>query len=108
MNKNTRYLLSTILFLMFFSPTSVFAEDTKRPEIIAHHGILEDVPENTFAALRMAVELGVDGIEVDIRQTKDNQLILMCDETIDRTTDGKGRRNVLTSIFMGNSAKFQP
>ncbi|MBM2834222.1 MAG: glpQ 1 [Candidatus Brocadiaceae bacterium] len=89
-----RYFLSTILFLMFFSTTSVtsvFAEDTKRPEIIAHHGVLEDVPENTFAALRMAVELGVDGIEIDIRQTKDNQLILMCDETIDRTTDGKGR-----------------
>src|SRR3990170_6310264 len=91
MNKNTRYLLSTILFLMFFSTTSVFAEDTKRPEIIAHHGVLEAVPENTFAAFRMAVELGVDGIEIDIRQTKDNQLILMCDETIDRTTDGKGR-----------------
>ena len=84
-------MLSTILFLMFFSPTSVFAEDAKRPEIIAHHGVLEDVPENTFAALRRAVELGVDGIEIDIRQTKDNQLILMCDETIDRTTDGKGR-----------------
>ncbi len=76
---------------MFFSTTSVFAEDTKLPEIIAHHGVLEDVPENTFAALRRAVELGVDGIEIDIRQTKDNQLILMCDETIDRTTDGKGR-----------------
>ena len=86
-----RYFLSTILFLMFFSATSVFAEDTKRPEIIVHHGILEDVPENTFAAFRRAVELGVDGIEIDIRQTKDNQLILMCDETIDRTTDGKGR-----------------
>ena len=86
-----RYFLSTILFLMFFSTTSVFAEDTKRPEIIAHHGVLEDVPENTFAALRRAVELGADGIEIDIRQTKDNQLILMCDETIDRTTDGKGR-----------------
>lgn len=86
-----RYFLSTILFLMFFSMTSVFAEDTKRPEIIAHHGVLEDVPENTFAAFRRAVELGVDGIEIDIRQTKDNQLILMCDETIDRTTDGKGR-----------------
>ena len=86
-----RYFLSTILFLMFFSITSVFAEDTKRPEIIVHHGILEDVPENTFAAFRRAVALGVDGIEIDIRQTKDNQLILMCDETIDRTTDGKGR-----------------
>ena len=91
MNKNMRYFLSTILFLMFFSITSVFAEDTKRPEIIVHHGILEDVPENTFAAFRRAVALGVDGIEIDIRQTKDNQLILMCDETIDRTTDGKGR-----------------
>jgi len=90
-NNNMRYFLSTILFLMFFSTTSVFAEDTKRPEIIAHHGVLEAVPENTFAAFRMAVELGVDGIEIDIRQTKDNQLILMCDETIDRTTDGKGR-----------------
>ncbi len=86
-----RYFLSAILFLMFFPITSVFAEDTKRPEIITHHGVLEDVPENTFAALRRAVELGVDGIEIDIRQTKDNQLILMCDETIDRTTDGKGR-----------------
>jgi len=86
-----RYFLSTILFLMFFSTIPVFAEDTKRPEIIVHHGVLEDVPENTFAALRRAVELGVDGIEIDIRQTKDNQLILMCDETIDRTTDGKGR-----------------
>ena len=91
MNKNMRYFLSTILFLMFLSITSVFAEDTKRPEIIAHHGVLEDVPENTFAAFRRAVALGVDGIEIDIRQTKDNQLILMCDETIDRTTDGKGR-----------------
>ena len=91
MNKNMRYFLSTILFLMFLSITSVFAEDTKRPEIIVHHGILEDVPENTFAAFRRAVALGVDGIEIDIRQTKDNQLILMCDETIDRTTDGKGR-----------------
>ncbi len=86
-----RYFLSTILFLMFFSAISVFAEDTKRPEIIAHHGVLEDVPENTFAAFRRAVELGADGIEIDIRQTKDSQLILMCDETIDRTTDGKGR-----------------
>ena len=66
-NNNMRYFLSTILFLMFFSITSVFAEDTKRPEIIARHGVLEDVPENTFAALRRAVELGVDGIEVDIR-----------------------------------------
>lgn len=84
-------MLSVLLFLMLFSTTSVFAEDTKRPEIFVRRGVLEDVPENTFAALRMAVESGIDGVEIDIRQTKDNQLVLMCDETIDRTTDGKGR-----------------
>lgn len=82
------------LFALFLIPASsllAFAENVHKVEIIAHHGVLEDVPENTFAALRRVVELGIDGIEIDIRQTKDHQLILMCDETIDRTTNGKGR-----------------
>ena len=86
-----RYLLVIISFLLTLSSLSVFAENTKQVEIFAHHGVLEDVPENTFAALRRVVESGIDGIEIDIRQTKDNQLVLMCDETIDRTTGGKGR-----------------
>ena len=86
-----RYIVIMILFFVSSMTTLVFAEDTHRVEIIAHHGILEDVPENTFSALKRAIELGIDGVEVDIRQTKDDQLILMCDETIDRTTDGKGR-----------------
>lgn len=86
-----RYILIIISFLLTIPSKSVFAENTKQVEIFAHHGVLEDVPENTFAALRRVVELGIDGIEIDIRQTKDNQLVLMCDETIDRTTDGKGR-----------------
>ncbi len=79
------------MFVVTFLPMTVFAENEQRVEIFAHRGVLEDVPENTFAALRRVAELGIDGIAVDIRQTKDNQLILMCDETIDRTTDGKGR-----------------
>jgi len=86
-----RYISIVILSLIQLLTTLVFAENTKKVEIFAHHGVLEDVPENTFAALKRAVELGIDGIEIDIRQTKDNQLILMCDETLDRTTDGKGR-----------------
>jgi HEAT repeat protein/glycerophosphoryl diester phosphodiesterase len=60
-------------------------------EIFANQGVLEETPENTFAALRRIVELGIDGVLVDVRKTKDDQLILMRDETIDRTTDGKGR-----------------
>ncbi|MCR4291818.1 MAG: glycerophosphodiester phosphodiesterase, partial [Candidatus Kuenenia sp.] len=60
-------------------------------EIFAHRGILEETPENTFAALHRIAELGIDGVLVDIRSTKDGRLILMNDETIDRTTDGMGR-----------------
>lgn len=86
-----RYIPIAISFLLTFPVVSVFAQDTRQVEIFARHGVLEDVPENTFAALERVAELGIDGIEIDIRQTKDNQLILMCDETIDRTTDGKGR-----------------
>ncbi|MBV6519606.1 MAG: hypothetical protein DCC43_03810 [Candidatus Brocadia sp.] len=84
-------LCAAMVFLLLPPYYSALAADTKQVEVFAHHGVLEDVPENTFAALRRVAELGIDGIAVDIRQTKDNQLVLMCDETIDRTTDGKGR-----------------
>lgn len=96
--KNPKYipLFPFILFCLLFLATHALAENIKKVEIIAHQGVLEDVPENTFAALKRVAELGIDGIGVDIRQTKDNQLILMCDETIDRTTDGKGRVDQLT------------
>lgn len=79
-----------MLFVIAFHKP-LYAEDTKRVEIFAHQGILEEAPENTFAALSKVAELGVDGILVDVRRTKDGQLILMSDETIDRTTDGMGR-----------------
>lgn len=89
--RSTWLQLCSIMIFFLISPYfSVFAENTRQVEIFAHHGVLEDVPENTFAALRRVAELGVDGVAIDIRQTKDNQLVLMCDETIDRTTDGKG------------------
>lgn len=94
--KGLKYNLLLIPYFLLFLTVYTLAGDTGRVEIIAHHGVLEDVPENTFAALRRVAELGIDGIWVDVRQTKDNQLILMCDETIDRTTDGKGRVDRLT------------
>ena len=50
------------------------------------HGI-----ENTITAMRLAVTAGVDMIETDVRMTLDGELILMHDETVDRTTDGTGR-----------------
>ena len=63
--------------------------------VIARHGSLEDTPENTFAAFEQALNKGVDGLEVDVRRTKDDRLILIHDDTIDRTTDGKGYVNKL-------------
>jgi len=63
--------------------------------VIAQHGSLEYTPENTFAAFEQALNIGVDGLEVDVRKTKDDRLILMHDDTIDRTTDGKGYVNKL-------------
>jgi HEAT repeat protein/glycerophosphoryl diester phosphodiesterase len=58
--------------------------------VIARHGSLENTPENTFAAFEKAADIGVFGLEVDVRRTKDDKLILMHDDTIDRTTDGRG------------------
>ena len=55
----------------------------------------KNTPENTFAAFEQALNIGVDGLEVDVRKTKDDRLILMHDDTIDRTTDGKGYVNKL-------------
>jgi glycerophosphoryl diester phosphodiesterase len=57
---------------------------------IAHRGFSGKYPENTMLAFSKAIELGVDGIELDVHLTKDNQLVIIHDELIDRTTDGKG------------------
>lgn len=59
-------------------------------EIIAHKGASGVAPENTIPAIVKAIEMGVDMIEIDVQQTKDEQIIVFHDETLDRTTDGNG------------------
>lgn len=58
---------------------------------IAHRGASVAAPENTLAAVRKAIEIGVEGVEFDIHRTQDSRLILMHDATVDRTTNGTGR-----------------
>lgn len=65
-------------------------------QIFAHRGCSGGFPENTWPAFRAAVEADVDGIELDVHLSKDNQLIVMHDETVDRTTNGKGQIKDLT------------
>lgn len=56
----------------------------------AHRGASAACPENTMAAFRKGLELGATGIETDVQMTRDGGLVLIHDESLDRTTDGKG------------------
>jgi glycerophosphoryl diester phosphodiesterase len=57
---------------------------------IGHRGAAGHAPENTVAAIRKGVSLGVDFVEVDVRSSRDGRLVVMHDATVDRTTDGAG------------------
>lgn len=61
------------------------------PLILAHRGASAYAPENTIAAFRLAHELGADGIEFDVQLTRDKIPVVIHDDTVDRTTNGKGR-----------------
>lgn len=58
--------------------------------LIAHRGLSSVAPENTLPAIEKALELGVDRIEIDVQMTRDGEVILMHDRTLNRTTSGKG------------------
>ncbi len=60
-------------------------------QVIAHRGSSADRPECTLAALRRAIEVGATASEVDVRWTRDRRLVILHDETLDRTTDGTGK-----------------
>lgn len=64
--------------------------------IVAHRGSSGNNPENTLRAFQMALEIGVDVIELDLRSTTDGHLVVMHDATVDRTTDGTGPIGELT------------
>lgn len=59
-------------------------------KIFAHRGYSGNYPENTMLAFKKAIECGVDGIELDVQLTKDGEVVIIHDETIDRTTTGQG------------------
>ena len=65
-------------------------------EVIGHRGAAGLEPENTLRSVRRAVELGVDRVEVDVRVSRDGRLVIMHDETVDRTTNGHGYVSELT------------
>jgi len=63
---------------------------------IGHRGARAYEPENTLRSFKKALEIGVDAVEFDVRKTRDNQLVVIHDADVKRTTDGKGLVSALT------------
>ena len=59
-------------------------------QVVGHRGAAGLLPENTLAGFRRAIELGVDAVECDVRLTADGTLVVIHDNTVDRTTNGSG------------------
>ncbi|ADY52073.1 glycerophosphoryl diester phosphodiesterase [Pseudopedobacter saltans DSM 12145] len=97
-------LKQIIIFILFLHGTFALVAQTRVDEtrrklfdkngkdvlVVAHRGDWRYAPENSLAAIENAIKMGVDVVEIDIQKTKDGQLILMHDKTLDRTTTGKG------------------
>lgn len=64
--------------------------------VVAHRGGHEAAPENSIAAIEEAIAAGAHMVELDVRKTKDGRYVLMHDKSIDRTTTGAGRVDMLT------------
>jgi len=66
-------------------------DQSRKPLIIAHRGACSYSPENTMAAFKIALEQGADGIELDAKLSRDGEVVVIHDQTVDRTTDGRGK-----------------
>lgn len=70
--------------------------ERKQVSNVAHRGATAYSPENTIAAFDLAVDMKADYIEIDVQRSKDGELVLIHDTTVDRTTDGTGKVGDLT------------
>jgi glycerophosphoryl diester phosphodiesterase len=101
--KNIKAVAAIVLIILIYS-TAGYAQTTRVDSLVkqlhqplnkqimvaAHRGDWRDAPENSLLAFKYAIAMGVDIIELDLNKTKDGVVVIMHDQTIDRTTDGKG------------------
>lgn len=78
----------------------VIDPDCHEPMVVGHRGVGGEfgaiAPENSLAAIRAAIRVGLDGIELDVRVTADEHVVLMHDGDVDRTTFGRGPISEMT------------
>ena len=79
-----------------------------KTKIIGHRGGVAGYPENTLAAFKKAVELGADGVEFDVHLTKDGEIVVIHDESIERTMNGSGlvKDHTLAELRAMNVGEF--
>ena len=93
---HVRVFLALFSWLHLSGPATSSHVASTPVTIVAHRGGQLGEMENSLAALGQAAGRGVEVIEFDVRTTRDGQLIIIHDETVDRTTNGKGRVAALT------------
>lgn len=103
--------ISAIAFSLIFITFNGFAQLTidsviskSKILVIAHRGDWRNAPENSIPGLKSCIAMGVDVMEIDLKKTKDGHLIVMHDNTIDRSTNGKGKPGDYT---LAEIKKFQ-
>ncbi|WP_419954272.1 glycerophosphodiester phosphodiesterase [Neobacillus niacini] len=99
--KKTFVIGAGLAFSLLFSPfQQAFAAETtgdlRKVDNVAHRGATGYAPENTIAAFDKGVEMKADYIEIDVQRSKDGELVIIHDNTVDRTTDGTGYVKDLT------------
>ena len=85
------------VLLLFCNPESIYAAGA-----CAHRGDASKAPENTLVSIHSAIESGAQQVEFDVQFSKDHELVLMHDDTVDRTTNGTGRVSDLSLAELRN------
>jgi glycerophosphoryl diester phosphodiesterase len=75
---------------------------THHPQIFAHRGARVVAPENTLPAFQKALDMQVDGIELDVHCSKDGQLVVIHDFTVNKTTNAKGKISDFTAAELAD------
>ena len=98
-----KVLIISICFIFQYSCTNQItkqfqkvAAELEQPSdkyvlVVAHRGDWRNAPENSLQAIQNCIDMGVDMVEIDVRITKDKQLVVIHDKTLDRTTTGTGK-----------------
>jgi glycerophosphoryl diester phosphodiesterase len=116
--KSTHFLLLSIVFIELFScksssfshknslaskpDSSTLLKEKYQLGVSAHRGNSKIAPENTLATFQKVLEIGVDYIEIDVRTSKDGQLLILHDGNLNRTTTGVGAMKNFTLAELKN------